>query len=136
MVDTGATAGCDADDTQWLQGWPRVRLDARRATRYPGRTWTAKTKFKLLFPGGAAAPPDPPFKSAWRPPCLLTFSLGASRYIKCLLTFSLEVSKYIKCLLTLSLGVSKCIKCQFNNAVRSKRHLIYLLTHREIFIGI
>ena len=34
MVDTGATAGGDADDTQWLQGGLRVRRDARRATRY------------------------------------------------------------------------------------------------------
>jgi len=35
------------------------------------RVQTHKNKLKLLFPGGAVAPPDPPFMSAYRPPGLL-----------------------------------------------------------------
>ena len=35
----------------------------------PAGTWIRKTKFKLFFDcGGLPPPPDPPFKSAWRPP--------------------------------------------------------------------
>ena len=47
----------------------------------PGSTWTAKKKFKLLFPGGAAAPPDPPLKSAWRPPCLTGQDTGLEKKV-------------------------------------------------------
>jgi hypothetical protein len=35
------------------------------------RVQTHEKKLKLLFPGGAVAPPDPPFMSAYRPPGLL-----------------------------------------------------------------
>ena len=30
--------------------------------------------FRVLIPGGASAPPDPPIKSAWRPPNMDMYS--------------------------------------------------------------
>ena len=64
----------------------------------PGRVWTAEIKFKLLFPGGAAASPDPPFKSAWRPPWLIAQDRAHTKYIKCLMAQDHAHTKYIKCL--------------------------------------
>ena len=43
-------------------------MSSLKAGHFPGRVWIHEKKFKLLFPGGAAAPPDHPFKSAYRPP--------------------------------------------------------------------